>query len=82
MNPNYVDPEQQNTSAPQMEDTQMMQSKSLVEFERSNDELEFGVENKSGHMNCFLNAALQLFWSLTLDQEREGLINFVKMPLQ
>ena len=48
--------------------------------ERSNEYLEFGVQNRGGHMNCFLNTGLQLIWSLWLTSDLESLKAFVQMP--
>ena len=52
-----------------------------IEYRRSQVELEFGIENKSGHMTCFLNSAMQLIWTLLLDEAQVGLVEFVKLPL-
>lgn len=38
------------------------------------------MANESGQMNCFLNAALQLIWGLSLGKQKAGFIDFVKMP--
>ena len=40
------------------------------------DFLEFGLTNGAGQMNCFMNAALQLFWSLSLgcSLQKEALV--------
>lgn len=48
--------------------------------QRSSQHLEFGLANESGQMNCFLNAALQLIWGLSLSKQKAGFIDFVKMP--
>ena len=48
--------------------------------ERSNEYLEFGVQNRSGHMNCFLNTGLQLIWSLWLTSDLDSLKAFVQLP--
>lgn len=48
--------------------------------QRSSQHLEFGLANGSGQMNCFLNAALQLIWGLSLNKQKAGFIDFVKMP--
>lgn len=50
--------------------------------ERSNEYLEFGVQNRSGHMNCFLNTGLQLIWSLWLTSDLESLKAFVQLPIE
>jgi len=50
--------------------------------ERSNEFLEFGVQNRSGHMNCFLNSALQLIWSLWLLDDIDSLKAFVGTPIE
>jgi len=51
-------------------------------FARSDQYLEFGLANPDGQMNCFLNSALQLFWSLVLTGERENFIKFVFTPIE
>ena len=45
---------------------------------RTDENFEFKVENRSGHMNCFLNSALQLIWSLCQATERESLTAFIQ----
>ena len=49
---------------------------------RSETNFEFSVQNASGHMNCFLNSALQLIWSLTLGKEKKELTQLIEMPIK
>ena len=38
------------------------------------------MQNRSGHMNCFLNTGLQLIWSLWLTSDIDSLKAFITLP--